>query len=145
MNEINISCNHLKYPINKENLKLFCKKILNYRGYTLYLVSIIFVSQEKLKKMKKKYFKKDMYTDVIAFNLNEKNEDLEGELYISYNYVKHNAKCYKTNFEEEIRRVIAHGLLHLIGYEDSTIKLKKEMTKFEDFFINFLEDKKLLC
>ena len=145
MNEINIFCDCSRYPVNKENLKLFCKEIITHKEYNQYIISIIFISKEELKAMKKEYFKKDLYTDVIAFNLNEKDEDLEGELYISYNHVKYNSKCYKVDFEKEIRRVVSHGLLHLIGYEDNTVEEKKEMTKFEDFFITFNKYKNLLC
>tara|TARA_A100001011_G_scaffold295206_1_gene307494 strand:- start:3210 stop:3647 length:438 start_codon:yes stop_codon:yes gene_type:complete len=145
MNEINISCNFVKYPINKKNLRLFCSEILGSKGYSIYTVSIIFVNKDELKRMKYKYFKKNIYTDIIAFNLNEKNEELDGELYISYNYVKNNAKFYKTDFEKELRRVVSHGLLHLIGYKDDTTESKLEMTNLEDFFMDFSKNKQILC
>mgnify|MGYP001484678835 CR=1 FL=1 len=75
-----------------------------------------------------------MYTDVIAFNLSDDNQ-LEGEIYISFDAVKINSDLYDTNVNNELQRIVIHGTLHLIGYEDNTKEKKDEMTKMEDFFI----------
>ena len=140
MNEINILNNHSEHSINKKNLKIYCKDVLNYNGYNSYSISLIFVEQDELKEMKNKYFKKNVYTDVIAFNLNEDNEDLDGELYLSLKTIENNATLYNDSLENEIKRVVAHGLLHLIGYEDDTEDRKKTMTKNEDEFIELFKD-----
>ena len=95
--------------------------------------------------MKKEYFKKNVYTDVIAFNLNEDNEELDGELYLSFETIKNNAALYNQSLENEIKRVVAHGLLHLIGYEDNNSARKKEMTKIEDNCIKLFKHITLIC
>ena len=78
MNEINILYNHpFKHSINKKPLQNYCKKVLNYNNYNSYLVSLIFIDKEELREMKKIYFKQDLYTDVIAFNFNNSDEELE--------------------------------------------------------------------
>ena len=145
MNEINILNNHSEHPINKKNLKIYCKDVLNYNGYNSYSISLIFVGQDELKEMKNKYFKKNVYTDIIAFNLNEDNEELDGELYLSLKTIENNATLYNDSLENEIKRVVAHGLLHLIGYEDSNSARKKEMTKIENNCIKLFKHINLIC
>ena len=145
MNEINILNNHSEHSINKKNLKTYCKDVLDYNGYNSYSISLIFVEQDELKEMKNKYFKKNVYTDVIAFNLNEDNEELDGELYLSLKTIENNATLYNDSLENEIKRVVAHGLLHLIGYEDNNIARKKEMTKIEDNCIKLFKHINLIC
>ena len=75
----------------------------------------------------------DAFTDVIAFNLEE--DPFEGEIYISYQRVKDNASDYNQTFDNEMKRVLIHGLLHLCGLRDSTDNEKKRMTSMENIFI----------
>ena len=146
MNDIDIIKNHSSESfINSKNLKIYCKEVLNYKGYESYFISLIFINEEALKKMKNEYFQQDLYTDVIAFNLNDKGEDLDGELYLSIKIIQHNAKLYDVSLENEIKRVVAHGLLHLIGYKDDNDSSKKEMTKNENICIELFKDITLIC
>ena len=134
MNDINIFYEHSSIPLSEKNLKSLCSEILKHQGYSKYNISVIFVSDEALKEMKKKYFNQDMYTDVIAFNLSDENQ-LEGEIYISFDVVKINSDLYDTEVNNELQRIVIHGTLHLIGYEDNTKEKKEKMTILEDFFI----------
>ncbi len=136
MNEIKIFYDHSPPPIIEKNLKSLCIEVLIYEGYKKFNLSIIFIDDEKLKKMKKKYLNQDLYTDVIAFNLSENINDLDGEIYISFNAIKINSDLYNTNINNELQRIVIHGTLHLLGYEDNTLEKKEEMTKMEDFFIS---------
>ena len=146
MNEINISYNHnFKFPLVKKNLKDYCRKVLDHNNYKSSLISLIFIDQEELREMKKLYFKEDAYTDVIAFNFNKNEEDLEGELYLSLQMIENNASNYSVTLESEIKRVVAHGLLHLIGYRDDNDRDKAKMTKMEDICIQLFYDIKILC
>ena len=145
MSEVNIFYNYQEYHINKKNLKHYCQEILSYNKYNLYSVSLIFIDDEELKEMKNLYFKKNLYTDVIAFNLNNENETLDGELYLSIKTIEQNSKLYNASLEQEIKRVVAHGILHLIGYEDNTDYNKQKMTKQEDKLIELFKDIKLIC
>ena len=103
-------------------------------GYKSGLVNIIVLDDESLRKMKKKYFEEDVYTDVITFNLNE--DPFEGEIYISYHRVRENARLFSKNFENEFKRVLIHGLLHLCGLEDYDVDMKAKMTEMENLFIH---------
>ena len=135
MNEVSIFYDHPTPPIIENNLKSLCREVLISEGFERYSLSIIFVDDEKLKKMKKKYFNQDLYTDVIAFNLSDDKSKLDGEIYVSFDAIKINSELYKTNINNELQRIVVHGILHLMGYEDNTKDKKEEMTKTEDFFI----------
>ena len=134
MNDINIFYEHSSIPLLEKNLKSLCSEVLKHQSYNNYDISFIFVSDETLKEMKKKYFNQDMYTDVIAFNLSDGSQ-LEGEVYISFDAVKINSDLYDTDINNELQRIVIHGTLHLIGYEDNTKEKKEKMTMLEDFFI----------
>ena len=118
---------------NKSIVKL-SNVVLSKFGYKSGLVNIIVLDDESLRKMKKKYFKEDVYTDVITFNLNE--DPFEGEIYISYHRVIENARLFSKNFENEFKRVLIHGLLHLCGLEDYDVDMKAKMTEMENLFIH---------
>ena len=100
-------------------------------------LTVIIEDDEFLKELKKKYFNQDIYTDVITFNLEDKNDPIDGELYISLPRVIDNSKIYNSDLSQEFKRVMIHGILHLFGYEDITLNQKKEMTSLEDKYINF--------
>ena len=100
-------------------------------------ILIIFTTDNVLMELKKKYFNQEHYTDVIAFRLNNYNEDkVEGEIYISVPQVRKNAKQYNQAFNKELSRIIIHGSLHLLNYKDKTPQEKIKMTEKEDYFLN---------
>ena len=86
--------------------------------------------------MKKKYFHENSLTDVIAFNLEEENEPIEGEIYISIDRVTENALTFKQDFTMELQRIIIHGCLHIIGYEDKSQKERDLMTLRENYYLS---------
>jgi rRNA maturation RNase YbeY len=102
-------------------------------------VNIIFLSIDDLSLMKKEYFEMDVYTDVIAFNLNDPDESIEGEIYLSHEQIIENAKSFSTRPEDELIRVLIHGCLHLCGYEDDTQALKDQMTDIENQYMEKLK------
>ena len=109
--------------------------------YTKINMSIIIVNDEYLRNLKIKYFNMDILTDVITFNLSDKDEELEGEIYISWDRVKENAERYKQKMGIEFKRVIMHGCLHLVGFNDSTEKEIEQMRyKEEEYLNNFPKD-----
>jgi len=103
-------------------------------------VNIIFMSRDDLRLMKSEYFGQDVFTDVIAFNLNDPEEPIEGEVYLSQEQITANAKEFKTDPQEELYRVLIHGCLHLCGYEDDTPTSKTEMTRLENQYLGKLKD-----
>lgn len=113
--------------------------VLSGEDKTAEYVNIIFKSRDDLRLMKKEYFGRSVYTDVIAFNLNDPGEDLEGEIYLSHEQIRDNAVKFSTDPDEELLRVLIHGCLHLCGYEDETPALKDEMTRLENMYLQKLD------
>ncbi len=103
-------------------------------------VNVIFLQQTELRLLKKKYFNLDVFTDVIAFNLNDPHETIEGEIYLSMEQITLNAIHFKTDLGEELYRVLIHGCLHLCGYEDDTPEQKTQMTSLEDRYLAEISD-----
>ena len=97
-------------------------------------VNIIFCSDAYLLEINKKYLSHDYYTDIITFDYCEDNT-LSGDLFISVDTVLDNSKFYKTEFKDELDRVMVHGLLHLIGYDDHTDEDVTMMRYKENFYL----------
>ena len=85
--------------------------------------------------LKKQYFQQELLTDVITFNLEERGCPVEGEIYISLDRVSDNAKKFKQEIGTELKRVIIHGCLHLIGYDDQTPEQQQQMTLMENVYL----------
>ena len=98
-------------------------------------INIVFCSDNYILDVNIKYLQHDYFTDIITFDYCEKNI-LSGDLFISIDSVRENAEFYKTGFEEELNRVIVHGMLHLIGYDDHTDEQKKIMRSKEDYYLS---------
>ncbi len=97
----------------------------------------VFCSDTFLLDINVSYLQHDDYTDIITFDLSEdRNNWIEGEIYISVDRVKANAKLYNVSFLQELLRVIFHGALHLCGYGDKTIAQKSEMRRKEEEYLN---------
>lgn len=101
----------------------------------VHFLNIVFMRRDDLRSMKNEYFGQDVYTDVITFNLNEDEEAIEGEVYLSFEQIKENAAQFNTVPQDELHRVLIHGCLHLCGYEDDTTILKHKMTELENFHL----------
>jgi len=97
-------------------------------------ITILIERDEEVHKINKQYLDHDWLTDVIAFDYNE-GSVVNGDIVISAERVRENAKTYREEEEEEMRRVMIHGVLHLIGYEDDTPEKKREMRKKEDEYL----------
>jgi len=105
-------------------------------GKTIGDISVIFCSDSYLLDINKKYLGHDYYTDIITFDYCQ-GDVLSGDLFISVDTVKDNASFYKTQFNEEIHRVVVHGLLHLIGYDDHSDEDQKLMRFKENEYLKF--------
>ena len=99
-------------------------------------ISIIICDDEYLRNLKIKYFDMDILTDVITFNLSDNQKDLDAEIYISWERVCDNANIYNDRVNNEFKRVIIHGCLHLVGYEDSTKEEQENMREKEKEYMD---------
>ena len=113
-----------------------CKNILNDKDQNTADISIILTNDKKLLQLKNQYFEQDVLTDVITFNLEEDGDPIDGEIYISLNRVSENAREFKQDTDRELKRVIIHGCLHLLGYNDQTPEGKKTMNRMEDHYLS---------
>ena len=97
-------------------------------------LSLIFCSDEYLLDINKQYLKHDYYTDIVTFNY-VSGDLISGDLFISIDRVSKNATKFKVNFTEELYRVIFHGVLHLVGYNDISNSEKKVMRNKENEYL----------
>jgi len=97
-------------------------------------ISVVFCSDEYLLEMNKEHLGHDFFTDIITFDYCEK-EIVSGDLFISIDRVRENARNFGKKVESEIVRVVGHGVLHLLGHNDKSEKEQKEMTEFEDVLL----------
>lgn len=103
-------------------------------------ISIIFGNKKLLQDLKNKFFNIDQTTDVIAFRLNKYEEkNIEGEIYICLPVAKDNAEHFDEPYEKEIARLIIHGELHLIGYDDKSNVEQQKMRELEDKYLRNFE------
>ncbi len=103
-------------------------------------LNIIFCDDEFLLSVNKQYLKHNYYTDIITFDYSD-NQSISGDLFISIDTVKNNSVKYKTEFLNELSRVIIHGVLHLCGYNDHTEEDKKIIKEKEDLALTKLPGK----
>jgi len=95
-------------------------------------VSYIFCSDDYLLRINQDFLRHDYYTDIITFPLVETDQRVEAEIYISIDRIRDNAAKLKVPFDQELHRVLFHGILHLIGYKDKTSTQKELMRRAED-------------
>lgn len=104
-------------------------------GQAVELLNYIFCSDSYLHEVNVQYLSHDTLTDIITFPLSEEGAAIEADLFISIERVRENAKQFEAAFEQELCRVMVHGLLHLLGYGDKTEVEVKTMRAKEDFYL----------
>lgn len=120
---------------NRNKLKRFIISIFNHEKRILELISFVFTNDKRVLEINKEYLQHNFLTDIITFDLSEKNRPIVADVYISIDRVKENAILHSTTFKEEIHRVIFHGVLHLCGYNDKTLLQTATMRKKEDSYL----------
>jgi probable rRNA maturation factor len=120
-----------KLPFPAKTSK-WIKTISESEGYEMGDLNYIFCSDEYLLEINKQYLDHDYYTDIITFDNSEEESKIEGDIYVSIDRVRDNALTFNSDFENELHRVLIHGLLHLVGYMDGNEELKAQMRLKED-------------
>ena len=125
-----------KPDIDENWVRSVCENILMDSNQDEASITFIFSNDDKLRKLKKEYFGEDVFTDTISFNLEEESDPIEGEVYISLERVSENAHTFQQDFITEYKRVIIHGCLHLLGYNDELPEDKTKMTELEETYLS---------
>ncbi len=116
---------------NKDVFSRWLISVANGEGFLIDTLVFLFVDDNEILDMNKKFLKHDYYTDVITFG-DLKNKKISGDIAISIERVLDNSKTYGVEFEDELKRVMAHGLLHIMGYNDKASSDKSVMSKKEN-------------
>lgn len=125
---------------NKRLTSNWLKKVITSHSKAPGQISFIFCSDEQLLEINQTYLKHFYLTDVITFNYNT-NNSVNGDIYISVDRISDNALKFGVTFDDELRRVMVHGILHLLGFKDKTISEKKEMRRLENIYLNEFSEK----
>ena len=133
----------VQFPkIKRRNTTHWIKKVIEFSNKKTGDINIIFCTEEEILRINKLYLNHDYYTDIITFDYTE-NDRISGDLFISLNTVKSNSIKFLTNYKEELLRVIIHGILHLVGFNDNTtlsrIKMKKKEKEYLKLFIEYFQ------
>ena len=130
---------------NQAIIQNIINTVFEKEGYAVDNIALVFGNDDLLNSLKKEFFKKDHLTDVIAFRLNDYAEkNVEGEIYISVPRAKENAKSFKEPFAKEVGRLIIHGGLHLLNYDDETKEDKDTMTGKEEAYLKHCQWQNLI-
>ena len=118
--------------INQNEITDWLNQIISQHGYQLENLTYVFCSDEYLHNMNLEYLNHDTYTDIITFDNADQSGVIESDIFISIDRVKENAQQLGTSFPDELHRVMIHGVLHLLGFDDKTPELKAQMQQEED-------------
>jgi probable rRNA maturation factor len=123
----------LEYKVTQPlKTKRWLETVIEQHEKKLINLNFIFCSDQHLYNMNKFYLNHDTYTDIITFDNAEYEDEIEGDIFISVPRVEENATLFQKTFVNEMRRVLVHGVLHLLGQDDKTEELKKQMRIHED-------------
>ena len=123
------------YFPERTRLKAFIFHLLDKEGCSVDAINYIFCSDEYLLEINRTYLAHDTFTDIITFELNEGGAPLLSDIYISVERVRENAVSFDHSFQQELRRVIFHGALHLAGFKDKTKRDAEIMRNKEDEYL----------
>ena len=125
----------IKYSLKeKRRIKEWLNLVAFEEGSKIQNLNFLIVGDKRMIHFNKTYLNHDYSTDIITFD-NSENKKISGDIVISIERVKENSKKYKVKLEDELRRVMAHGLLHLLGYDDKNEKEKKRIRKKENYYL----------
>lgn len=126
---------------NKEQLSTWLNAITARYEQEIAFLNYIYCSDNYLLQINKEYLQHDYFTDIITFDQRDfDDQPIEGDIFISIDRVADNATNNHTSFEHELHRVMAHGLLHLLGFNDKTDEQKQQMRESEDACLSLLQN-----
>lgn len=141
---ISFNNQNIKFKLNdKKLLKQWITNVVHSKNRRVGDLAFIFCSDDYLLQINKQYLNHDTLTDIITFDYSKENPSLpiSGDIYISIDRINDNARKFAVSEENELHRVIIHGVLHLLGYKDKTKAAKQEMTRQENACLKLLAKK----
>jgi probable rRNA maturation factor len=120
---------------NRTRLKQFIESVFSKEGKQLESLNYIFCTDKALLEINRQYLAHDFYTDIITFDLSDTNR-IRGEIYVSTDRIRDNARQLGVSLSEELHRVIFHGVLHLCGYKDKMPGDRKQMREMENYYLS---------
>jgi probable rRNA maturation factor len=136
-----ISTNHPHLRFSSGEVLRVLNLVYLGEGKELPSLAIVFTHSRAIRKMNREFLKHDYITDVIAFPLGE-DGGVEGEIYVNLDAARKQAREYGVTYTKESHRLLIHGALHLLGYDDTTMQKKKKMSEREDMYLELMERKK---
>ena len=137
MNEkVNFFCEGIEVKLKeKTRIRKWMVLTMEEEHTTVGDINIVLCSDEVLKKLNSKYLNHHYFTDILTFPFSDEEGYISGDIFISYPRVRENAKLFQQTLRDELHRVMIHGILHLIGYQDQTQEEKSLMKAKEDFYL----------
>ncbi len=140
-NNIEVANLHPRQKVFLTGIKKLVQKILEGEKRSEKL-NIVFVDDKFIRRLNRKFTKRNLSTDVLSFGMKEGKKiraefDILGDVYVNLDQAKKNAKSFGQRFEDEVKLLVTHGILHLLGYEHKSKKKALFMRKKEDFYLNF--------
>ncbi|MGX7593498.1 rRNA maturation RNase YbeY [Candidatus Karelsulcia muelleri] len=132
---ISFYCEYFDFYYNF-SFKNKIEKILRYEKSNFKKIIYIFCNKKYISTLNLFFFQTKTFTDVITLKKTDRNKKKVGEIYINIDMITFHSIVFKKTFYDELKRVMIHGVLHLIGYEDNNTTNKKQMTEKEKFYLN---------
>ena len=129
-----------EFPL-PNNIHEWVKGVIIHEEFVLSEINVIFCSDHYLLTLNKKHLAHDYYTDILTFDYHTNPKEIYGDLFISHQRIIENASSFKVSKNNELLRIIVHGILHLFGYSDRSEKDKKLMRSMEDFYLSLYSKK----
>lgn len=133
---IRVFCSDKKFRVNKIRVHTLVNSLKKELNFSISSLPINFISSSEITIINKKYLNHNYSTDIITFNYSDSKDDLDGEIFISYDDAEKSSRKFKNSLAEEIFRLVIHGVLHLLGYDDMKAKDKKIMKSLENQLLN---------
>lgn len=132
---------NVKNPLTqRRGVNAWIKAVAAVYGKKIGEIAYVFCNDERILEVNRQYLQHDYYTDIITFDYCEGNM-LSGDIFISLDTVRSNAEEYGVSFEQELYRILIHGVLHLCGQDDKTPETRQEMTRKENAALEMLNQK----
>jgi probable rRNA maturation factor len=126
---------HPRYRLRHVSTVALVRRVLRGEKVDRAALNIIFIQDRMMIALNSTYLRHRYTTDVLSFSLNEHAKALDGEVYVNLDQARRQAKEYSVSEREERKRLVVHGILHLTGYEDATVKQREEMHQQENIYL----------